>query len=293
MNTINQCKNNTFAASQYAASNSNTTGCGQLPQNGLSAMQEYCLSGNVDLSNLAAYNFNDSSYAYVPYDPYANQYPDTLETWEAYFADMLNAIRENVSRRSGKATPLDFADIMMLIASLSSLVSLKANDLIILPDVLQNFNGLACKQNAAQKQNDFLKQDTVLFKWFACTYLIQGQSSANAEEVATAMYKALRCGLIHNLTIGKILDNRGADYEITAADRNPKKGGTDWYNVVSVKQKIYTFYLTELVGVVDKLINDLFDKNSSDADVQRFQTDALSVLQGKSPIILVKATKKP
>ena len=282
MNFQDQIDYKTFVA--YTALNSDSDPSAQCNSDEHDMMMNsYTLSGNIDFQNVSAYNNADYTYQLV--DPYASHTSDVLEVWGKYFSDMLEEIKQNVSRRNGNAIPLDFADVLIVIASLSSLIKLQPSDLNKLPNLLQRYNSLD-----VSKQNDFLKTDPVLFKWFSCTFLLSGQSTN--EGIASALYTSLRNGLIHNMTIGKVLGACGARKEITVASRNPKEGSPAWYEIDPSDSNRITFYLSELLTVVESLMAWLFKKNPLCKDCQRFQNDARSVLSGKSPIKLLKATKR-
>lgn len=249
-----------------------------------SVQNSYTLSGNVDVGNISAYN-QSPCYSYQLLDPYAGHSSDPVEVWGAYFADMVAEIKANVRRRNGNAVPLDFADLMIVLASLSSLIQLQASDLAVLPNTEQEYNNSTC-----DNQRRILKRDNVLFRWFVSTFMFPNEQYK--ENLSVAMYTSLRCGIIHNMTIGQIVRQNGYGHEITLSSRNPKMGKTNWYEINQTNPNCVSFYLSEMLSMVEALIANLFAPSTTDRDCQRFQNDAVSVLSGKSPVKLLKATKK-
>ena len=286
MNIHEQPDYKTFAI--YTSLTHSTIAKVEINSNDYDAMRHsHVLSGNVHDENISAYNTAD--YDYQLLDPYVHSGVDELESWGKYFSDMFYEIKANVSRRNGNAIPLDFANVIILIASLSSLITLHSSDITKHPKLNARYLQLASKENAAQQQANLLKQDPILFKWFVCEFLLPNDSSC--EDIAAAFYTTLRCGLIHNMTIGKLNGGPGADNEITLASENPYINNTNWYEIKD-DSRCYSFYLKELMDVIGELLKDLFDKNTTNHSMKRFQQDASLVLAGKSPVKLLKATKK-
>ena len=258
----------------------------------LSVQNSFTLSGNVDQNNLSAYCNSNPNYTFKLINPYASQGANTLDIWGKYFADTLNDIKQNILRRNGNAIPLDFADVMILIASLSSLISLSAPDLLPLPDTNHEYLALAHEKNGNDKQKCMLQRDPILFRWFVCTYLLNNLPHSQGEDIAKGLYSALRCGIVHSLTVGQILRQGATNYEITVAARNVNSGSNKWYDIHSTTSKCYTFYLLELLHTVETLVVELFDSNSISPSIQRFQNDAQAKLTGKYPIMLLQAIPK-
>ena len=247
----------------------------------------FVLTGNVDVQCLSTYNTPNSLYQYNVEKSYAVDDHKPLEEWGRYFCDIIGEIENNVKRRNDNAIPLDFADAMILVAALSSLIKLTETDLSILPEDQAEYQGFADNRDAASKQTALLERDTVLFRWFACTYLLKDGSKIN--DVARAMYKAVRCSLVHGLTFGGTFRNGYGNYEIITGSANPDSQSRRWWNVWQDKSNAYVFYLKEFLDVFNPLVKDLFDDTNTDPNIRRFQTDATTFLAGKHPLVMLKA----
>ena len=265
--------------------------CDELDKNQLAMISHsYVLTGNVEVQCLSNYNTISSSYQYKIEKPYAFDDQRPLGGWGKYFDDILDGIEENIKRRNDTAIPLDFADVMIVIASLSSLIKLAERDLTILPKDNAEYQGLTGDKDAVSKKAALLERDSVLFRWFVCAYLLKNESMK--DDVARALYKAVRCSLVHSLTLGGSFRKGYGKYEITIGSANPDVKSGSWWMAKTVKQNTYTFYIKELLLNLKTLVKDLFDVANTDSDIQRFQSDAGKILTGKTPLVFLKATLK-
>ncbi len=106
------------------------------------------------------------------------------------------------------------------------------------------------------------------------------------------MYKAVRCSLVHSLTLGGSFRKGYGEYEVTIGSANPDAKSGSWWMANAVEQNAYTFYIKELLVVLKNLVKDLFDDANTDSDILRFQSDAGQILIGKTPLVFLKATLK-
>lgn len=172
---------------------------------------------------------------------------------ETYLKDRLDEIKTRIS--TGRRSIFDFADLAII---LSSLV----------------FYNSGQTHGETSRYIDFIK-----------SHLIP-QSDPNNELIATAFYCIMRCGLIHEMSLGghgisTSNQNILSGYKVSVTHDSSNK---NWFHVDSSLKEIRLF-MPELIRAVEKCLNDCFTKG----DIVR---TSIENMIGVSGIKIVKVVQQ-
>jgi len=164
-----------------------------------------------------------------------------IEEVKSYISDRVKEIAERWVPKDYNRSIFDFIDMAVVIGALANMTDTRANNI----DTDQYIN--------------FVKRELI------------SSSESQADVVATAFYCLMRCGLVHEMSLGghnirPVRQQVINGYSIGVT--HDKSSDGKWYSIDTSHHKI-VFYAHELLSAIKSCVTKCFDNTSNLLDVIR------------------------